>query len=71
MAKYYYETLTPTDYGFLVHENPIEHMHVTGLATFKAGPLANNPPNRAARVRNRLAMAFDIGFLPAVRQDQA
>ena len=41
MAKYYYDTLTPTDYGFLVHENPIEHMHVTGLATFKAGPLAN------------------------------
>lgn len=40
MAKYYYDTLTPTDYGFLVHENPIEHMHVTGLATFKAGPLA-------------------------------
>lgn len=41
MAKYYYDTLSPTDYGFLVHENPIEHMHVTGLATFKAGPLAN------------------------------
>jgi len=40
MAKYYYETLTPTDYGFLVHESPTEHMHVTGLATFSAGPLA-------------------------------
>lgn len=40
MAKYYYETLTPTDYGFLVHESPNEHMHVTGLATFSAGPLA-------------------------------
>jgi diacylglycerol O-acyltransferase / wax synthase len=41
MAKYYYETLTPTDYGFLVHESPKEHMHVIGLATFKSGPLAN------------------------------
>ena len=40
MAKYYYDTLTPTDYGFLVHESPKEHMHVTGLATFSAGPLA-------------------------------
>jgi WS/DGAT/MGAT family acyltransferase len=40
MAKYYYDTLSPTDYGFLVHESPKEHMHVTGLATFKAGPLA-------------------------------
>lgn len=40
MAKYYYDTLTPTDYGFLVHESPTEHMHVTGLATFTAGPLA-------------------------------
>ncbi len=42
MAKYYYDTLTPTDYGFLVHESPTEHMHVTGLATFSAGPLAQN-----------------------------
>ncbi|MEH6549125.1 MAG: wax ester/triacylglycerol synthase family O-acyltransferase [Pseudomonadales bacterium] len=41
MAKYYYDVLTPTDYGFLVHESPKEHMHVTGLATFTAGPLAN------------------------------
>jgi diacylglycerol O-acyltransferase len=40
MAKYHYEILTPTDYGFLVHESPKEHMHVTGLATFTAGPLA-------------------------------
>lgn len=40
MAKYHYDTLAPTDYGFLVHESPKEHMHVTGLATFKAGPLA-------------------------------
>jgi WS/DGAT/MGAT family acyltransferase len=40
MAKYYYDTLTPTDYGFLVHESPTEHMVVTGLATFTAGPLA-------------------------------
>ena len=40
MAKYHYETLTPTDYGFLVHESPKEHMHVTGLATFTSGPLA-------------------------------
>jgi WS/DGAT/MGAT family acyltransferase len=40
MAKYFYETLTPTDYGFLVHESPVEHMHVMGLATFSAGPLA-------------------------------
>ncbi|MEH6569495.1 MAG: wax ester/triacylglycerol synthase family O-acyltransferase [Halioglobus sp.] len=41
MAKYYYDILTPTDYGFLVHESPKEHMHVTGLATFSAGPLAS------------------------------
>jgi transposase len=40
MAKYHYETLKPVDYGFLVHENPVEHMHVVGLATFFAGPLA-------------------------------
>lgn len=40
MAKYYYDTLKPTDYGFLVHESPTEHMHVTGLAIFSAGPLA-------------------------------
>lgn len=40
MAKYYYDTMNPTDYGFLVHESPTEHMHVTGLATFDAGPLA-------------------------------
>ncbi len=42
MAKYYYETLAPTDYGFLVHESPKQHMHVIGLATFKSGPLAND-----------------------------
>jgi diacylglycerol O-acyltransferase len=40
MAKYFYETLSPVDYGFLVHESPVEHMHVMGLATFSAGPLA-------------------------------
>jgi WS/DGAT/MGAT family acyltransferase len=40
MPKYYYETLEPTDYGFLVHESPKEHMHVMGLATFSSGPLA-------------------------------
>jgi diacylglycerol O-acyltransferase len=41
MAKYYYDTLNPTDYGFLVHESPTEPMHVTGLAIFSAGPLAS------------------------------
>ena len=40
MAKYHYETLAPTDYGFLVSESPTEHMHVSGLAVFSAGPLA-------------------------------
>ncbi len=39
MPKYHYEALTPTDYGFLVHESPKEHMHVMGLATFSSGPL--------------------------------
>ncbi len=40
MAKYYYDTLKPTDYGFLDHESPTEPMHVTGLAIFSAGPQA-------------------------------
>ena len=39
MPKYHYDTLQPTDYGFLVHESPKEHMHVMGLATFSSGPL--------------------------------
>ncbi len=39
MAKYHYELLNPTDYGFLVHESPKAHMQVTGLAVFNAGPL--------------------------------
>jgi WS/DGAT/MGAT family acyltransferase len=40
MPNFHYETLKPTDYGFLVHESPKEHMHVMGLATFSSGPLA-------------------------------
>lgn len=43
MADYHFETLAPTDYGFLLHESPSEPMHVTGLALFDAGPLAEGP----------------------------
>ncbi len=44
MTKYFYETLSPVDYGFLVHESPVEHMHVMGLATFSAGPFGGRRP---------------------------
>jgi len=39
MARYFYETLTPTDYAFLIAETPHLHMHIAGLTIFEAGPL--------------------------------
>jgi diacylglycerol O-acyltransferase len=39
MANYFYETLSPTDYTFLLSESPVQHMHVTGVMLFKSGPL--------------------------------
>ena len=67
MAKYYYETLTPTDYGFLVHESPNEHMHVTGLATFSAGPLAL-PGGGIDFARLKKAVADVLHKVPLYRQ---
>jgi diacylglycerol O-acyltransferase len=66
MAKYYYDTLTPTDYGFLVHESPKEHMHVTGLATFTSGPLAQDGGVDFAKLKK--AVADVLHRVPMYRQ---
>lgn len=66
MAKYYYDTLSPTDYGFLVHESPTEHMHVTGLATFKSGPLVVDGGVDFEKLKK--AMADVLHKVPRYRQ---
>ncbi len=66
MAKYYYETLSATDYGFLVHESPNEHMHVTGLATFTAGPLAEGGGINFEKLKK--AVADVLHKVPRYRQ---
>lgn len=39
MSKYHFETLSVTDYSFLVQESPTLHMTVIGMTVFNAGPL--------------------------------
>jgi diacylglycerol O-acyltransferase / wax synthase len=39
MSDYHFDTLSPTDYSFLVQETPSLHMSVIGVTVFEAGPL--------------------------------
>jgi WS/DGAT/MGAT family acyltransferase len=67
MAKYHFETLSLTDYSFLVQETPELHMSVIGVTIFEAGPL--RLPNGGIDFATiKAEMAAVVELVPRYRQ---